>query len=233
MKKLQKTIGLIAVAFLMVVLLSPRAFAMECDEDKDGYIALTQDMLEVVVEDNAFRLNGNYPPEQWAGIFQTYKNGIETDTGLDSSYMCDSLGFKKGAEPSRCDQIVLSGSSGVFDTAKVQTLNGNKVNPSTFDAPNNGIDEDCDGADGTLLDQTGGTTKDLGQLVQKGIALLARAVVVISIVVLIWGGILYATAAGDEFKTAKARKAIIGAIIGLAVGLLAPTIVNYVASSLA
>ena len=69
-------------------------------------------------------------------------------------------------------------------------------------------------------------------MVQKFISVLGYVVVTISIIIMIWGGILYATAAGDEQKTSKARKAIIGAIIGLAIGLLAPAIVKYVASAL-
>jgi len=43
---------------------------------------------------------------------------------------------------------------------------------------------------------------------------------------------MYSTAAGDERKTSKARKAIIGAIIGLAIGLLAPSIASYIIASL-
>jgi hypothetical protein len=49
---------------------------------------------------------------------------------------------------------------------------------------------------------------------------------------MIYGGVMYATAAGDEGKTSKARKAIIGAVIGLLVGLLAPTVVQFIAANL-
>jgi len=77
-----------------------------------------------------------------------------------------------------------------------------------------------------------GTKKDLGGLVDKTISLLSKLVVVVSILIMIWGGVLYSTAAGDEAKTAKARKAIIGAVIGLIVGLLAPSIVTWVASNI-
>jgi len=77
-----------------------------------------------------------------------------------------------------------------------------------------------------------GGDQDLGGLVEKTISLLSRAVVVISVIVMIWGGILYSTAAGNDQKTGKAKKAIIGAVIGLAVGLLAPAIINYITASL-
>jgi hypothetical protein len=109
---------------------------------------------------------------------------------------------------------------------------GKKVNPGAFDVPDNGIDEDCDGADGKFV-ATAGAEKDLGGLVQRTISLLGKVVVTISVIIMIYGGILYATAAGDEQKTSKARKAIIGAIIGLAVGLLAPAVVNWITAGLA
>lgn len=221
------------LTILLSLLYAPAAFAdVECDADGDGYVALTQNMLEEVVADNTYRADGNYTPEEWNSIFERYKAGLEANRNLDSSYKCSSLNFKKGAEPARCDPGTLSADSEVFDTARVRSLQGSKVNPGAFDAPDNGIDEDCDGADGKLVTQTG-PTRDLGGLVDRAITLLGRAVAVVSIVILIWGAILYATAAGDEQKTSKARKAIIGALIGLIVGLLAPSVVNWITTSLA
>ncbi len=224
--------------FLGFVLFAPTAFMQaggtECDQDGDGYVALTQSMLEVVVADNTFKANGNFAPEQWQNIFSAYKNKITADPALDASYRCNSLNFKKGAEPSRCDAVLLDPAGGVFDTSKVSSVAGNKVNPGAFDVPANGIDENCDGADGAVATATGvGAEKDLGSLVQRWVAMLSRAVAVISLIILIIGGIMYATAAGDEQKTSKARKAIIGAVVGLIVGLLAPAIVNTITASLA
>lgn len=231
MKINHKTFSLLIVAALVNVLLAPAVFAVECDQDKDGYISLSQSML-VDAGQGELSPNGDYQPEQWAGIFEAYKTATAGDTGLDDGSKCDSLNFKKGAEPLRCDQLTVSSSSGVYDTAKVNALSGKKVNPGAFDVADNGIDEDCNGTDGALLPDNAGA-KDLGGLAQKAIALLGNTVAGISIAILIWGGILYATAAGDEQKTSKARKAILGAIIGLAVGLLAPSVVSWVVASLA
>jgi hypothetical protein len=230
---LRKLSGIFVVALLLCLTFLPAAaLAVECDADKDGYIALTQNMLEVVVADNIYQEDGNYSPDQWKGIFDAYKANLATDSGIDERYACDSVNFKKGAEPVRCDGITVSPRSGVYDTARVTSLNGNKVNPGTFDAPDDGIDQDCDGADGQLLAGSGGD-KDLSGLVDKVVKLLGNAVAVLSIIVLIWGGIMYSTAAGDEQKTSKARKAIIGAIVGLIVGLLAPTVVHTITAGLA
>lgn len=226
--------SVLAIAF-MSLSFAPATFARECDADGDGYITITRDRFENVVlagqeGDSRIQYNqdGNNPPEIWKQYFDQYKAVIESDPGISGDDVCDSLNFKKGAEPVRCDSPIISASSGVYDTAKVQTLTGNKVNPGAFDTPNDGIDQDCDGADGTFISNSGDAGADLGSLVDRTINLLSRAVVAVSIIILIWGGILYATAAGDEQKTSKARKAIIGAIIGLLVGLLAPAIVNYI-----
>lgn len=212
--------------------LVPSAFAVECDLDGDGYVGLSQDMLEVVVADNQYQHDGNYTPSVWANIFTTYKSNLASDPSISDDDKCDNINFKKGAEPTRCDQPQIEAISGVYDSSRVPSVAGNKVNPGAFEIADNGIDEDCDGSDGQFVPATAGAEKDLGSLGQRAISLLGKLVAVVSVAILIWGGVLYATAAGDENKTAKARKAIIGAIIGLIVGLLAPTIVNTIVGAI-
>ncbi len=239
MKTLRKLFSSLTLIVFISLASTPAAFAaVNCDADNDGYITITRDRFENVVlagnETDRLRYNqdGNNPPEVWANWFETYKAQIEADPGISGDDVCESLNFKKGAEPVRCDSPIIASSSGVYDTAKVQSLTGNKVNPGAFDTPNDGIDQNCDGADGEFIPGSSDSGTDLGSLVDRTINLLSRAVVVVSIIILIWGGILYATAAGDEQKTSKARKAIIGAIIGLIVGLLAPAVVNYITGQL-
>ena len=184
-------------------------------------------MKEVVPTATSYKADGNFTAAQWANFFDLYKKGKMT-----TEETCNSLNFKKGAEPSRCDATIVTATSGVYDTSKVtSSISGSSVYPGALDKAGNGIDEDCDGKDGKLLADSG-DQKDLGGLVDKTISLLSKLVVVVSILIMIWGGVLYSTAAGDEAKTAKARKAIIGAIIGLVIGLLAPTIVNWVATNI-
>jgi cytochrome bd-type quinol oxidase subunit 2 len=50
----------------------------------------------------------------------------------------------------------------------------------------------------------------------------------VSVIMLIAGGISYATSAGNEEKTKKAKHAVIAALIGLALAVLAYVLVNFV-----
>jgi hypothetical protein len=223
---LKKTASLVFFSALLLVLAAPVLFAQsapECDKDGDGYISMPDAGMDVILGEG-FDSNGNYSASEWDAFFETFKN----DPAALS--LCSALNFKQGAEPTRCDKNILDADSGVFDPSKVNSVSGATVYPGSFDNPDNGIDEDCDGADGKLIE--GGNGGNLGGLSDRVIYLLSRAVVVISVIILIWGGIMYATAAGDERKTSKARKAIIGAIIGLAVGLLAPAVVDFIIASL-
>lgn len=190
-------------------------FAGPCkDDDGDGY---------VVIEDGAVtgleNVDGNYSPEEWSAFFSLYK---------EEAGGCDGMNFKKGAEPNRCDAIMITGPNDVLAEGQIT---GKKVNPGAVDGPNNGIDENCDGADGQYV-QGGGNT-DVTGLFDKIINILGYYVVGgVSAVILLWGGVTYASAAGDDMKLKKARKAMMGAIIGLIIGIAAPSIINFVIARL-
>jgi len=218
------SLGIFAILILAISAPVTLAQAVECDSDADGYISLPANGTDVILGDSV-DVDGNYSAAEWENFFETFKADPASET------LCLALNFKKGAEPTRCDKSLISPTSGVYDPSRADTVQGSSVHPGAFDSPDNGIDENCDGADGQLIE--GGSSGGLGSLSDKAIYLLSRAVVVISMLVLIWGGIMYSTAAGDEKKTHKARKAIIGALIGLAVGLLAPSVVNFIIANLA
>ncbi|MBN2306621.1 hypothetical protein JXD20_01435 [Candidatus Peregrinibacteria bacterium] len=227
-KSLKRVLSYGMFAFVLMAFLTPAVFAqaIECDSDADGFISIPAAGADVILGET-FNVNGNYSAAEWANYFETFKNDPAAET------LCTALNFKQGAEPTRCDKSLLSPSSGVYDPSKADMVPGNTVYPTAFDKPDNGIDENCDGKDEKLISTEEVAGDNLGSLADRVIYLLSRAVVVISVIVLIWGGIMYSTAAGDERKTSKARKAIIGAIIGLTVGLLAPSIANYIIASLA
>ena len=64
-------------------------------------------------------------------------------------------------------------------------------------------------------------------MVVNWILILAGA---IAVIYLVYGGILYITAGGDAEKATKGRTAVINAIIGIVIILLALVVVNWVYS---
>ena len=51
---------------------------------------------------------------------------------------------------------------------------------------------------------------------------------ILSVVMLIWGGILYTTSSGDSSKVTTAKNTIMYAVIGLVIAIFAYAIVNFV-----
>ncbi len=69
-------------------------------------------------------------------------------------------------------------------------------------------------------------TQILGNIL-NWVLILAGA---IAVIYLVYGGILYITASGDAEKATKGKTAVINAIIGIVIILLAIVIVNWVVS---
>lgn len=82
-----------------------------------------------------------------------------------------------------------------------------------------------DNAQGTGMK---GKVGDTGSLVKDAVNVILWVVGILSVVMLVWGGIKYTTSAGDTNKVASAKNTIIYAIIGLIVSIMAYAIVNFV-----
>ena len=79
------------------------------------------------------------------------------------------------------------------------------------------------------LKQVGGNDQtSLGDIVSKIINFLLFFVGVVSVIMIIYGGIQYTTSAGDSGKVTNAKNTILYAIVGLIVSILAYAIVNFV-----
>lgn len=61
---------------------------------------------------------------------------------------------------------------------------------------------------------------------------LLFAIGAIAVIMIVWGGIKFATSAGDSNKVTAAKNTILYAVIGLAVAVLAFAIVNFVVNHL-
>jgi nitrate/nitrite transporter NarK len=86
------------------------------------------------------------------------------------------------------------------------------------------------GANGTV-GNSGMTTQGLfgpDGIAGQVINIILYIIGIIAVIMLIVGGIQYATSSGDEKRVTKAKNTIIYALLGLAIAILAWTLVNFV-----
>ena len=69
---------------------------------------------------------------------------------------------------------------------------------------------------------------DPNTLVKNFVNVFLWVVGILSVVMLIWGGVRYTTSAGDSNKVTAAKNTVMYAVIGLVVSILAYAIVNFV-----
>ena len=72
------------------------------------------------------------------------------------------------------------------------------------------------------------TISDLPTVVNNIINIILYIVGILAVVMVIFGGIQYATSAGDTAKVTKAKNTILYGIVGLVIAILAYAIVNFV-----
>lgn len=73
-----------------------------------------------------------------------------------------------------------------------------------------------------------GKDDNLGEMIQTVINVLLFIVGILSVIMIIIGGIMYATSTGDAANVTKAKNTIMYSIVGLVVSFLAYSIVNWV-----
>jgi hypothetical protein len=109
------------------------------------------------------------------------------------------------------DSSVPSKCQGMTGAAKITCIGACKADPSS-------CEEDVGG--------------NLTTTIQNIIRVIMWAVGLIAVFMVIFGGIQYATSAGDSGKTKKAKNTIMYGLIGLVIALLAFTIVEFVLSNI-
>jgi hypothetical protein len=160
---------------------------------------------------------------------------------------CDQPTFAKGLEHPACDGADGEGDfpKGFIDCTGAETEDGNqicdsnrypngvdgsRVKPGAFEVAGDGLDQDCNFQEEELV-PGGNTGAGLLSMIDTVIGILSKIVIGVSAAALIWGGIMFATAAGNDEKIHKAKKTMLGAVIGLIVGLSAWLIVGFVVSN--
>lgn len=81
---------------------------------------------------------------------------------------------------------------------------------------------------GKILPTPGNGENEAKDRAKTIVTVLATAVGVVSVVMIIWGGIMYSYSAGDPSKAQLAKRIIVSAIIGLVLSILAGVILNVV-----
>ena len=85
---------------------------------------------------------------------------------------------------------------------------------------------------GSFQEATGEAAIKPGNLLVTALNWVFNIVLVISMMILIYTGFLYATAGGDQMKTKKAMSTLIYAIVGIAIAVGAQAIINLITVSI-
>ena len=133
-------------------------------------------------------------------------------SNLNKTYPNLSTDDKNGSFPVMCTGAKTSDGKQIY--GKTQAACANAGSLSTDSAA-------CDG-----------NQSDLMKMVRTIINALIGAMGVISVVMIILGGLSYATSQGESSKVQKGKNTIMYGIIGLVISLLAVAIVNFVLSAI-
>ena len=93
------------------------------------------------------------------------------------------------------------------------------------------IGKACDGSDSVICQQQKNGSAKANTFIQNVISTLLFIVAAICVIVIIIGGIRYATSGGDSGQVKSAKDTILYAVIGLVVALMAYVIERFVLSN--
>lgn len=91
--------------------------------------------------------------------------------------------------------------------------------------------KDCNTNKSAICQEAKGSTK-VGSMVQDIINILLYVLGIISVIMIIIGGIRYTTSNGDSAKVTSAKNTVLYSVVGLVVAMLSFVIVNYVVDAL-
>ncbi len=103
-----------------------------------------------------------------------------------------------------------------------------EFNPTKAVCDGVNIDVSTDPSGGDCASSTSDATGRVNDTVSKGLNLFSAIVGIISVVMIIVGGIRYITSGGDSGKVSSAQNTVLYAVIGLIVVALAQIIVKFV-----
>jgi hypothetical protein len=218
MKKLMTSLFLFA--FLLAGFAPVSTYAVVCttDEDNDGYYPSPNPDADVIAA----------PCDGTIGL-QGYELPICNCPDIRDGAPCNNIDIAAAATPGTPRQLTIPDINALYDYLKWGNKKGRSFNPAASDTPGDGIDQNCDGVDAQVTK----ATTDVPDLIEQAITFLGSIVAGVSTLFLIWGAIMYASASGDEEKMRKARKTMIGAIIGLIIGILAWQLIGLVIKQVA
>lgn len=91
---------------------------------------------------------------------------------------------------------------------------------------------DITGINGPFVGELGLGSQDVRITIARIINVFMGLLGIIAVVIILYGGFMWMTAAGNEERVDKARKMIVAGVIGLAIILSAYAIARFVVSSL-
>jgi hypothetical protein len=194
-----------------------------------------------VVAASLFVCEGDNRADQAGGLINTLGKscnimGQEVNTPDVVKWKCEKCAVRDDCTLTRAKDAFLICSTNNFNTCTTQVCLVKMGQPCDLDYQCEGgtiCDQNSkvckvDTGDTTLAGPLGSTTTDIRDAVRRFINIALGFLGVITVVMIIYGGVLWLTAAGAEDKVTKGKHTLIWAAVGAIVISIAWTISSYV-----